>query len=141
LSNRYSTSPALHLKLGESRLRATLYRALCGICTYALWLIYARGYGVLTAVLAMIVVYLLLRLRRDRLAGAELCWRQGRWTLEQAGAQRVIVPGKRSTAMPWAIYLAFTDQTAGRGGHMWLYADCASSTQLRRLRVRLTLEC
>jgi hypothetical protein len=141
LSARYSSSPALHLRIGESRLRSTLYYALCLVCVYALWLIFTRGYVVLVVLLILLVMRLLWHLRRDPLVAVELCWRQGRWTLERAGVHRVIVPTRRSTATPWVIYLAFSDLSAGRGGHLWLYADSASRDQLRRLRVRLTLDC
>ncbi len=139
MSARYSSSPALHLRIGESRLRAVLHGALCLVCVYALWLLYARGYVVVVVLLALLVTYLLWRLRRDPLVGVELRWRQGLWTLEHAGVQRVILPTRRSTATPWVIYLAFSDLPAGPGGHLWLYVDCACSQQLRRLRVRLTL--
>jgi hypothetical protein len=139
LSARYSNSPALHLRLGESRLRAALHRVLCLVCVYALWLIYARGYVVIVVLLAVVVTGLLWRLRCDPLEGVELRWHRGLWTLEHAGVQRVILPTRRSTITPWVIYLAFSDLPAGPGGHMWLYVDCACSQQLRRLRVRLTL--
>jgi hypothetical protein len=140
LSARYSNSPALHLRIGESRLRTTLYYALCLICVYAVWLLYTRGYAVLVVLLILLLTGLLWLLRRDPVVAVELRWRQGIWTLEHAGVRRVIVPTRRSTATPWVIYLAFSDLSAGRGGHLWLYADCASSDQLRRLRVRLTLD-
>jgi len=139
LSTRYSSSPALHLRIGESRLRALLHGALCLVCTYALWLLCARGYVFIVVLLGLLVTYLLWRLRCDPLVGAELRWRQGLWTLEHAGVQRVILPTRRSTITPWVIYLAFCDLQAGPGGHLWLYVDCACSQQLRRLRVRLTL--
>ena len=87
----------------------------------------------------MLVSFLLWRLRNDPLVGAELRWCQGVWTLEHEGIQRVILPTSRSTMTPWVIYLAFTEQPAGPGGHLWLYVDCACSQQLRRLRVRLIL--
>jgi hypothetical protein len=141
LSSRFATSPAIDLTLGESRLRVVLHRALCVVCAYALWLIYARGYGAVSAFLGLIVVYLLSRLRRDPMVGARLHWRQGCWSLERAGVRRAIVPSNRSTLTPWVIYLVFCDQPAGPGGHLWLYADCAPGPQLRRLRVRLVLEC
>jgi len=139
LSARYSSSPALHLKIGESRLRAVLHGTLCLVCIYALWLLYARGYLFIVVLLALLVTYLLARLRCDPLVGVELRWRQGLWTLEHAGVQRVILPTKRSTTTPWVIYLAFSDLQAGSGGHLWLYVDSACSQELRRLRVRLTL--
>jgi hypothetical protein len=140
LSVRYSASPALHLRIGKSRLRAALYSALCPVCIFALGLMYARGYVVLVALLTLLVTNLLWRLRRDPMVGVELRWREGLWTLERAGVRRVIFPTRRSTATPWVIYLAFSDLPAGPGGHLWLYVDCASRAQLRRLRVRLTLE-
>jgi len=140
LSARYSNSPALHLRTGESRLRTALYYALCLICVYALWLIFTRGYVVLVVLLIPLVTGLLWHLRRDPLVAVELRWRQGLWTLEHAGVQRVILPTRRSTITPWVIYLAFSDLQAGPGGHLWLYVDCACSQQLRRLRVRLTLD-
>ncbi len=141
MSARYSTSPTLHLRIGESRLRAALYGGLCGVCVSALWLLYVRGYALLVVLCALWVTYLLWHLRRDPLVDAQLRWRQGIWTLEYAGVQRIIVPGRRSTATPWVIYLAYTEQPAGCCGHLWLYIDSASAAQLRRLRVRLTLDC
>ncbi len=139
MSVRYSNSPALHLRIGESRLRGALYGAFCLVCVYSLWLIYARGYTVLVVLLTLFVTSLLWYLRHDPLVAVELRWCQGLWTLERAGVQRAIVLTKRSTATPWLIYLAYSDLPAGRGGHLWLFADCSSRAQLRRLRVRLTL--
>ena len=141
MSARYSSSPALHLRIGKSRLRALFYSVLCVVCVYALWLLYARGYPVVVLLFAPLVTYLVWGLRRDPMVGAELRWSQGQWTLEQAGVRRVIVPGKRSTATPWVIYMAFTAQPVSPIGRLWLFVDCAAAAQLRRLRVRLTLEC
>jgi hypothetical protein len=73
------------------------------------------------------------------MVGAQLCWRQGQWTLRQGTQQRVIVLTRRSTALPWVVYLAFSEPATAGGGEFWLYADCASAEQLRRLRVRLAL--
>jgi hypothetical protein len=139
LSARYSSSPAIHLRVGDSRLRAVLHGALCLVCVYALWLLCARGNVVIVVLLALYVTYLLSHLRCDPALGVELRWRQGLWTLEHAGVQRMILPTRRSTITPWVIYLAFSDLQAGPGGHLWLYVDSACSEQLRRLRVRLTL--
>jgi hypothetical protein len=105
-------------------------------------LIFARGYTVLVVLLTPLLTSLLWRLRRDPLVAVELRWQQGLWTLERVGEQRRhIVLTKRSTATPWVIYLGFSDVSAGYCGHLWLFADCSSSEQLRRLRVRLTLDC
>jgi hypothetical protein len=78
-------------------------------------------------------------MRRDAMVGAQLCWRRGQWTLQQGARQRVLVPTRRSTAMSWVIYLAFSEPATGSGVQFWLYTDCAPADQLRRLRVRLAL--
>ena len=140
MSARYFNSPALHLKIGKSRLRAALYFALCLVCTYALCLLFSRGYVVIIPFLAVAASFLLWRLRNDPLVGAELRWRQGVWTLECEGIERVILPTSRSTVTSWVIYLAFRELPAGSGDQLWLYADATCSQQLRQLRVRLTLD-
>jgi hypothetical protein len=140
LSARYSGSPTLDLRIGESRLRAVLHAMLCMVCLYALYLIHARGHTGGMVLLALLVVYLLQRLRRDPLVAAKLLWRQGLWTLEQQGVCRDISLTRRCVVTPWVIYLAFIYESEGPRGHLWLYADSAAHTQLRRLRVRLTLE-
>jgi hypothetical protein len=139
LSARYANSPALRLKIGESGLRAALYGALCLIILYALCSIYARGYAFLVIFLSVIACILLWLLRRNPMRGAELCWRQGRWTLERDGLIREIFPSRSSTVLPWFVYIAFTDIAEGPAGHIWLYTDSVPKHQLRRLRVRLTL--
>ncbi len=140
MSARYVNSPSLHLKIGKSRLRAALYCALCLVCSCALWLLFARGYVVIVLLLAVLASFLLWRLRNDPLVGAELRWCQGVWTLEHEGIQRVILPTSRSTMTPWVIYLAFRELPASGADQLWLYADGACSQQLRRLRVRLTVD-
>lgn len=140
MSARYSTSPSLRLRIGKSRLRVVLYGALCLVTACALWSLFARGYPHLLFLLTPPVAVLLWRLRTDPMSGVELCWRQGLWTLERAGVERIILISRRSSAMPWWIYLGFNDLTAGSAGHIWLYVDSASRQQLRRLRVRLTLQ-
>ena len=140
MSARYSTSPALILRIGRSRLRAALYGAFCLVTVYALWLLCDRGYVALAALLALPVAGLLWHLRRDPMEGAELRWRRGLWTLETAGTPRVLSPTGRCAVTPWVIYLSFTDLPAGAGGRMWLFPDSAPHQQLRQLRVRLTLQ-
>ncbi len=140
MSTRYCSSPTLHLRIGKSRLRTTLYATLCLVVAVALWLLYVRGYGSLVLVLSVLVTTLLWHLRKDPMAGLELRWRQGTWTLERDGVQQVITLGKRSISTPWVIYLAITDLSVGRSGHLWLYVDSASGQQLRGLRARLTLQ-
>jgi hypothetical protein len=139
LSARYSGSPALHLKIGKSRLRALLYGALCLVTVYALWGIYARGYPIPALLLGVLAASLLWRLRDDCLVGTELRWQQGCWTLQQGTEQRRISLTQRSTTTRWVIYLAFSELPSGPGGQIWLYADSSSVEQLRRLRVRVAL--
>ena len=139
MSARYANSPALRLKIGESGLRGALYGAACLIILYALCSICARGYAFLVVSLSVIAFILLWLLRRNPMRGAELCWREGLWTLERDGVIREISPSKGSTILPWFVYIAFTDIAAGSAGHIWLYADSVPKRQLRRLRVRLTL--
>ena len=139
MSARYSSSPALRLTIGRSRLRSALYGGLCLAVLAAVTEIYGRGYPALCLPVLLLVTPLLWRLRRDSLVGTELCWQQGLWTLERGQQRRSIALSRRCTATPWVIYLAFNEVPAGPGGHCWLYADCASRQQLRRLRVRLSL--
>ena len=139
MSARYSSSPALHLKIGESRLRAVLHGALCLVCIHALSLLYVRGYVFIVVLLTILVTHVLSRLRCDPGVGVDLRWQQGLWTLEHAGIRRVILPSSRCTITPWVIYLVFSDLQAGPGGHLWLYVDSTCSQELRRLRVRLAL--
>lgn len=139
MSARYSSSPTLNLRIGKSRLRAVLWLVLCAATLCALWGMYGRGYPLLSVLLAPLAAGLLWRLRHDSMEGAQLCWRQGQWTLQQGARQRVIFPTRRSTALPWVIYLAYRDAATSGSGEFWLYADCTSAEQLRRLRVRLAL--
>jgi hypothetical protein len=71
--------------------------------------------------------------------GAELCWCQGRWTIERDDVIKDISLSKSSVALLWFIYIGFTDTAEGSAGHIWLYADSVPKHQLRQLRVRLTL--
>ena len=139
MSARYSSSPTLQFRIGKSRCRLVLWLLLCIATLCALWGIHARGYPGLCLLLTPLAAGLLWRLRHDAMAGAQLCWRRGQWTLQQGARQRVIVPTRRSTAMPWVIYLAFSEPATGSGGQCWLYTDSAPADQLRRLRVRLAL--
>ena len=140
MSDRYYSSPTLRLRIGKSRLRTTLYAVLCLVVIVALGLLYVGSYGVLVVVLSLPVAILLWHLKNDRMVGLELSWRQGIWALERDGVQRAIATGKRSMSTPWVTCLAVTDLSGCPAGYLWIFADSASSQQLRRLRVRLTLQ-
>lgn len=139
MSIRYYFSPALRLKIGKSKLLLALHGALCLVLLCAVYLVYARGYTLLVVPVATIGLALLCMLRFNPSEGSELCWRQGVWTLERNDIIREISLSRGSMALPWLVYIRFIDLTAGFTGHIWLYADCASTHQLRLLRVRLTL--
>lgn len=139
MSGRYSSSPALRLSIGNSRLRAALHGLLCLATGAALWAIFERGYALGALLLAPCAIGLLWRLRRENAAGALLAWRGGVWTLQDRGESRVITPLPRCTTTPWMIYLVFIDSAAGVKRALWLYVDAVPPAQWRRLRVRLTL--
>ncbi len=136
---KYATSPALHLKIGESGLRGSLHGFLCLAVLYVLCSVSVQGDESLVMPLSIIAFLLLWLLRRNPMHGAELCWRYGRWTLKRDGVTRGISLSATSTMLPWLIYIAFTDVAENSEGYIWLYADSVPEDQLRRLRVRLTL--
>lgn len=139
MSSRYSSSPALRLRIARSRLRALLHAALCVLVLFALWEIYVRGYPLLSLLLVVPALALLMRFRREPLVGIELCFRRGRWTLESNRVQCVVTLSRRCIVTPWVIYLAFTESPSGAMQQLWLYIDAVRPDQWRRLRVRLTL--
>jgi hypothetical protein len=139
LSPRYSSSPELRLRIGKSRSRHALYLALCFTTGYALFLLYRDGYTCLCLPLFPLAIFLLWRLCRPTSSVVELCWRQGVWTIESACQSRVIIPGARSTVLPWVIYLPFNVLWEGRKGCLWIFLDSVPGEHWRQLRARLNL--
>ena len=139
MSTRSSSSPALHLRIAKSLLRARLFGALCLVTACALGAIYSRGYPLLAILLMPLVSGLLWRLRQCAMEGAILCYRQGEWTLLQGDTRRQIDLTQRSTSTLWVIYLAFRELPSRRTGQIWLFKDSSSAEELRRLRVRVAL--
>lgn len=140
MSVKYSTSPALRLIVGNSRVRLCLYALLCLCCATALYLLFARGYLLPCLGLLPPVVWLLLCLRREPMVGATLAWRQGTWTMQHGPAVRPVRLLPASACLPGLIYLAWRELPGGERGDLWLFPDSASAEQLRRLRLRLLLE-
>ena len=140
MSTKYSNSPALHLRIGKSRLRCLLHRALCLCTIFALLLLYEKGYASLVSLLSPLACYLLWRLQRDPMVGAALYWQQGTWIMDRGGYSKTVSIGRSSTALRWAIYLTWRELPDGAGGCAWLFMDSLPAQQLRGLRVRLTLE-
>ena len=141
MSAPYSSSPALRLTVAPSDIRRALLAALALCCLAALCLTWLAGHPLPAAVLALPVLLCLESLRRDPLRGATLSWRRGAWTLETGGRARPVRILPASTALSWLILVAWEELPTGRRGQLWLFADSAPAASLRRLRVRLTLDC
>jgi hypothetical protein len=139
LSVRYSTSPALQLRISSSRYRAVSYAAFCLLAIFAQWQLYLRGYTLLVFLLTPVVITFLWKMRRHPLLNGTLGWQQGAWTLAYAGDEKSISLGRRSVALPWVIYLEYVELPAGPRRRLWLYTDTLQQHELRRLRVRLNL--
>jgi hypothetical protein len=139
LSPKYSSSPELRLRIGKSRSRHALYLALCFTTCYALFLLHRDGYTWLCLPLFPLATFLLWRLRRPTSNVVELCWRQDVWTIERAHQSRVIIPGARSTVLPWVIYLPFTVLSEGRKDCLWIFLDSVPGEHWRQLRARVNL--
>lgn len=139
MSARYSSSPALRLRIDNTRSRHALYLALCFTSCYALYLLHRDGYTWLALALLPPVMFLLWRLRRPVRGAVDLCWRQGVWTLESADHRLLIIPGARCIVLPWVIYLPFTALLDARKGSLWIFVDGVSGEHWRQLRARLNL--
>lgn len=140
MSTRFSNSPALHLRVGNSVLRRLLHGALCLCAAYSLYRLCLRGYPLLSLSLLPAASYCCLRLGGKPRSGLRVCWRRGEWALEQGGERTSIAIRAGSTCLPWLVYLAWTELPGGRTGSLWLFPDCAPAADLRQLRVRLGLE-
>ena len=140
MSAKYSSSPALRLIIGRSRLRRILHGAFCLCSCYALFLLYVRGYPALAFLLLPPVSLLLWQLHGQAMVGAVICWRSGNWTVQHCAINRAVRVRASSTCLPWVIYLAWQELPAGRPGAVWLFADSAPPQQLRCLRARLALQ-
>ena len=139
MSARYSTSPALNLPIGKSRLRALLFLLLALCLGASLLLLGLRGYPLLAlSLLAPTACCYLAQLRSSGVTA--LGWRAGQWTL-QCGSERIpirILPG--SSCLPWVVYLGWASLADRRRGSLWLFADSVPAGDWRRLRVRLSLQ-
>jgi hypothetical protein len=140
LSAKYASSSALQLRISKSRIRTFLHCTLCCCVILALLLVYFQGYRFLALLLSPPAALLLCRLRRDTGAAAVVRWQQGVWTVERNGYTQVVSMSPSSTGLPWVIYLAWRKFPVGGRESVWLFSDCAPTQQLRRLRVRLTLQ-
>lgn len=136
---KYSNSPALHLSVARSLICRGLQLSLFLCTLFALYLLFARGYPLLSLSLAPIICLLALQCRRGPVV-AQVCWNQGAWAVERSGVLQPVEVCATSTCLPWVIYLAWREPSSGRRGTLWLFADSAPGQQLRLLRVRLALQ-
>ena len=139
MSDRFSSSPTLRIRLVESRLRAAGHGVLSILLCCALYAVYELGYILCSVVVLPLAVSLLWLLRRDPHAGTVLCWEGGVWSLENAGRRQVIEPGRRCVVTPFVIYLSYSSLAERYSGGLWLYVDSLSRQEQRQLRVRLAL--
>ena len=140
MSARYLNSPALHLTVGNSRLRRILHGLLCLCAAVSLYRLYLRGYPLLAGSLLPLACLCCVQLAKQSLCGATVCWRQGEWSVLRDNVSYPVSVGRRSACLPGFIYLACEEQSGGRCLRLWLFPDSAPAEQLRRLRVRLVFE-
>lgn len=140
MSKRFSTSPALHLRIGESKIQDCLHLALPLAVFSSLFLIYLDGYPILALGLSPIAVVLGWHLRIQPFSGALLCWHEGCWSLDCGSGPQLVKLEQRSVCLPWVIYLPLRRVDRRRNQNLWLFADSAKQQDLRCLRVRLALE-
>lgn len=140
MSRRYCNSPVLRFRIGESRLRAALYAALCLAVATAHYLIFLRGYNGLALLLALPALILLGGLARDPAAGVWIAWRGGRWSLCRGGVWQDVIPHRRTVVTRWVICLVYSYAPWSARNYLWLYADSLPAGELRRLRLRLALQ-
>ena len=139
MSARYSSSPSLRLVIARSRIYRIAHGGLCLLAVFSLYRLSQRGYPVLALLLAPAVGVCCWQLARQRFVGSVVCWSQGQWSIH-TGGDCLPVMLKRSSCLPWVIYLAWFYAPGKSRGSVFLFSDSAPVQDLRRLRVRLTLE-
>ena len=139
-SSRYSSSPALHVRIGRSRLRSIFYVLFSLLLIAALGQLYTAGYGLLILIAGPVAAVLLWNLQKETLEGYVLAWREGRWALAANGAQPQSVLVSRCITSPWVTYMALTSLAGDQRFHLWLFVDSMPGHHWRRLRVRLALQ-
>jgi hypothetical protein len=140
LSAKYSNSPTLLLTIADSRIRRCLHALFCLCVAYVLLLLLSGTYALLAWLLLPPGIYLLRQARHEPLTGAVVCWQQGNWSVAKDGVEQAVAISRRSAALSWVIFLAWSEPGSGQRRSVWLFADSAPLQQLRVLRVRLRLE-
>lgn len=140
MSARYSSSPELHLQIGDSRLRRWSLAALLACLVLALGLIFYTGYPVIASALSTCALCLLPALWRNPSRGLRLRWRQGQLALGRGDALTPVELLPCTACLPWGVYLCWRDPAGGSRAGCWLFVDSLSAEDLRRLRFAILLQ-
>lgn len=157
--SKYSSSPALHLKIDKSVIGALLWRIYVFVFVSSVVSLALQGQATIAFVLGGLVASVMALEAREysgrdraRQSIVLLRWAAGRWTLDVDGRCQTIQPTKRCITFPWFVYFSYTLEdepfellaagAAEKRPHraIWLFVDSAPSQQQRQLRVRLRME-
>ena len=140
MSARYSNSPALRLEIARSRIYCLLHFVFCLLTIVGLYRIDERGYPVLALLLLPMAALCCWQTARQTLAGGLVRWERGQWYIGGEREPGIVTLERSSTCLPWVIYLAWVDPARLARGSALLFPDSVPVDDLRRLRVRLTLQ-
>lgn len=140
MSARYSNSPALRLLIARSRIYCLLHFVLSLLAIFGLYRIGERGYPVLALLLLPVMALCCWQTARQTLAGSLLSWKRGQWFISRGAETTPVTLERSSTCLPWVIYLAWIDPARPARRSALLFPDSVPANDLRRLRVRLTLQ-
>jgi len=138
LSERYSNSPALHLRTGKSRIGQLLLAVLAFATCCALVNLLSAGHYALGILLLLPALGRLHSLRGALYTPTCLGFRSGQWFV-RLGNHDQPAQLERYAALPWILCLVLRVSPAGRRVRIWVFSDAADRETLRRLRVRLAL--
>ena len=140
MSIKFSHSPSLRLRIARSRTWCLFHRALCLLVVFGLYRIMERGYPGLAWLLLPLVTLCCWQLARQPLAGSVLCWQRGQWSIGGDTNATPVTLQRSSSCLSQVIYLAWEAPADSAPGRALLFPDSAAGDELRRLRVRLTLQ-
>ena len=140
MSARYSNSPALRLEIARSRIYCLLHFVFCLLTIVGLYRIGERGYPVLALLLLPMAALCCWQTARQTLAGGLVRWERGQWYIGGGAEPGTVTLERSSICLPWVIYLAWVDSARLARGSALLFPDSVPANDLRRLRLRLTLQ-
>ncbi len=139
MSARFSTSPTLRLPIARSRICALWQGAFTATLFTACILLVLRGYPWLALGLGAVLAWQLPALFRQPMVGTVVRWQRGRWLVERKGEVVEVSLHPSCRVSPLGVHLCWRGEKGVRES-VWLFPDSGPAQQLRRLRVRLTLE-